>query len=864
MKMVNRNEKEMIKRMLKEKKGIIYLLSFFIPVCILLLNYIYLGIYPFGENTILKGDEFSQYILYYNYLYDFFHGNTNLFYSFESGLGMNFFAIFAYYLSSPFSLVILFFSRNGLPESLALITLLKIGTAGLTMCLYIVKNKYLSYAESLIFSTIYSLLTFSIAYSFNIMWLDAIYLLPLVLLGTDKLFTEKNNLLIISLVILFMSNFYMAYIVGAFAFLYFVMKLIIYKEKKTKLLFLFFFSVILAIGISAVIIVPTFFAIKGNSYDTFEMNNFFKLILSNSEFLTSLYKGTTDIFTTPNIFPSSLVLLVAPFFYFSPEVNKSEKISISFILLLLIFSVRVEGGNLIWHAFQAPTGYLQRFSFLISFVLIYMAIRSFRFLKDVHYVYLFISYGLNVLVISILWRTEYMSLKSFQMNLIFLTLVGIVLMVAINLKNKYSLVMILVVCSIDLYTNNKTIFIKMNENPGYNYTRENLYLNNKNMEKEIMDLKEKDTSFYRANVLDKVTLNDSFRLNYKGMSNFNSLGNSVLNKSLNNLGYSTTLGLRTTAQNEGILPTDNLFGFKYLVSTSPFEKLGYERIESKNNVYLYQNKNYLPVGFMVKNKNEKMNSDNFFENQNSLLRNFGMDFDIFQVETPRYVEYVNLSSRKIGATEIVTKINPNEDGFLKYTFSNLENKELYNYIDTGKGFDGFGDFSLKTDQYNFFDYPTFHKEGIQDLGYNKDKSEMIVTLTPQKNETQIVRQSFYSVSEKNITEVSKQFQKEVLTKIKYKGNKLSGTVSSDSQGMLFLSIPFDKGWQLKVNNKKETIVNKNGFIGINLNSGDYQIKLVYIPKGFYLGLIISTSTLILFSILNIMKYKKVNRKDTLF
>ena len=174
------------------------LLSFFIPFLIFGAVLAQFGVYPFGDKSILTSDMFSQYIQFYNRLYDSFYSGKSLFYSWEAGLGLNLVGVIAYYLSSPLSLLILFFERPHLPEAMILLTLCKLGLSGATMFLFLnnfaTNQKY----KSLIFSTMYALMTFSISYSFNLMWLDGIYMMPLIMLGVERLITKGRYTLFLS------------------------------------------------------------------------------------------------------------------------------------------------------------------------------------------------------------------------------------------------------------------------------------------------------------------------------------------------------------------------------------------------------------------------------------------------------------------------------------------------------------------------------------------------------------------------------------------------------------------------------------------------------------------------------------------
>ena len=91
------------------------------------------GIFPFGERSLLVSDMGQQYIDFYAGLYDAFTKGGSLLFSWNAGLGMNMVGLTAYYLSSPFTPLMLLFPRALLPEALLLIISLKIAAAGLTI-----------------------------------------------------------------------------------------------------------------------------------------------------------------------------------------------------------------------------------------------------------------------------------------------------------------------------------------------------------------------------------------------------------------------------------------------------------------------------------------------------------------------------------------------------------------------------------------------------------------------------------------------------------------------------------------------------------------------------------------------------------
>ena len=63
--------------------------------------------------------------MYYHF-YDAVHGSSSLLVDFNSGGGISFIGIIAYYIASPFTLVLLLFPRDMLTNAVSLTVMLKI------------------------------------------------------------------------------------------------------------------------------------------------------------------------------------------------------------------------------------------------------------------------------------------------------------------------------------------------------------------------------------------------------------------------------------------------------------------------------------------------------------------------------------------------------------------------------------------------------------------------------------------------------------------------------------------------------------------------------------------------------------------
>ena len=152
----------------KVKKVVLYLLAFLFPLVLLVGIFIYLKVYPFGENTYLPVDAFGQYVNFLQYFRNVFLEDGSIIYSLSKSIGGEMYGLFAYYLISPFNFITLFFQKGNMTFVFDIILILKVATSNLTFTYYLNRRKK-AYFTYLIFAIKYSFSAYVVTYGFNIM-----------------------------------------------------------------------------------------------------------------------------------------------------------------------------------------------------------------------------------------------------------------------------------------------------------------------------------------------------------------------------------------------------------------------------------------------------------------------------------------------------------------------------------------------------------------------------------------------------------------------------------------------------------------------------------------------------------------------
>ena len=93
--------------------------------------------------------------------------------------------------------------------------------------------------------------------------------------------------------------------------------------------------------------------------------------------------------------------------------------------------------------------------------------------------------------------------------------------------------------------------------------------------------------------------------------------------------------------------------------------------------------------------------------------------------------------------------------------------------------------------------------------------------------------------------------------IDYQGNHLYANYSSDNDGFMIISIPYDEGWNIQVDGEEINYYNVNGgFIGFEIKEGTHEINMYFVPKGLKTGVALSAAGVVILVIAMIIDKRK--------
>lgn len=434
--------------MTKVKKTLPYLMNTILVLSIILLSFKLKNMYPFGELDFAITDAEQQYkpMLYQFIMSIKTHTLSN--YTFLNGLGNPTLFNFLYYLASPLNLFALIFNT---PNSMYLgVTLLKVALASITTTYYF-KKKSKKESIILICTLSYVFCGWFLAYFFNTIWLDTFLLFPLFQLGLENLLKKKKNLLyIITLSLLYITNFYMAFLLSVYTLFYFLFYL--FKEKRTWKENLYDFELVFLSTLIAFLCIAFYlygiyesFLKMGIQLSSTETNHY-TVTLYN--LLKSCFYGNTDLIlsfsgeTFPNIGMNSLLTLSTIYYFFNKKISKKEKIVALISIFIILLAFLLPPFDKIINGFHTTIGFTFRYTFVISFMMTILFYKNYKTWEEKIDKKVFIILGVLLLLLLIEYKN--MSFSILITNLSFLLLYTLYFLLYKNNKGFHYFLILLV------------------------------------------------------------------------------------------------------------------------------------------------------------------------------------------------------------------------------------------------------------------------------------------------------------------------------------------------------------------------------------------------------------------------------------
>ncbi len=792
------------------KNNYIIIIPFFTTLFLYLINAIINKIYPFGNETFIYSDMSEQYAIYFGYLKDAFVSGNNLFSSFSFTLGQNFYGIFTYFCSSPLNVIFLLSTKSTIPIFILLLVTLKLSLASMNMAI-LLRSKLKNNLSIFIFSVLYGLMGYNLVYSVNIMWLDPMYLLPLIVFGLEKMFKGKPFIYIVSLTLAMCSNYYTAFPVCIFLVIYFIYYHLLNKEDFKKHLWLFIKYSLIAALLSSVILIPTVFNMLDGKLGTTASDFSFKIMYNPIYLIFRFFvDDNKDLMNDNPIITSSLIVLVFILTYlFNKNLTIKDKIYTILTISLLIGITLFACTDTIMHCFRIPNQFTYRYAFIISFFLILVASKnfdSFNANKKNILMYLLIGF------IIFKYLTLYIAFKTIVSSILIL----IYFFISLFIKNKKRIAFII----LPFLIGELLINVSASFNEFSRVTFED-YSNNYKYTKEINALKPEQDEFYRISGLSKSTLNDALTYGYYGVTSF-----------------SPTISINSNRLLKDYFgePLNPSYAVEYLVSTDFTDSLLNIKYKYKYDeaFEVFENKNVFPIMFKIIQNDRFKESTIKIENQNNLYKYLtNSDDNLFELVDNYRIDECRMEDEYLTKDDVgyctFYPIDKNKKTYLEIDSESFQILPLYETIKTTENYGYHMIFDLGQKSRVYINYPNVKIEHIASYEMDESKlSELSTTL----NENKV-----------NITS--------------HNQNSITGTISNglDNQ-IIFTSIPYDDGWHVSINgNEVKTFKNLDSLLAFELPKGESNIELYFIPKGFILGLIISLFTLDMLVVIYMRKRK---------
>ncbi|MDD7692816.1 MAG: YfhO family protein [Lactobacillaceae bacterium] len=849
----------------KKQHALILTGSFLIPVILMGAYFAYRQMAPFGPSSLLTVDLGQQYVDFFAYFRNIIlHHPSALFYSFSKGLGGEMLGTNAYYLFSPLNLILLFFPGKWLTSGIMVLTLVRYGLAGLTFAWLLLRTRLQNGFRIWAFSTAYALNGWMIANQLNMIWLDAMIILPLIIWGLLKLIHDgRLGTYIAWLAVMMIDNYYMAWMICLFTILVVLWQLPTLADWRTRLRATgrYLASSVASAGIAAITLLPTFYALTTSKGTYTETAISSKLEYQPLKMLGKLVPGSFDFNQMPsgqpNIYIGMLLMIGAGLYFFNSRVKWSQRLVAGLVTIFFILSFCYEPLDLLWHAGQFPVWYPYRFSFIFAFWCILLAARVLQPSYQLQW-----PGALAILIISglVFWLTgqlklSYLSTSQRLIGLGFVVVSLAALMIARrNSPRLYDFLIVLIVaCDVgtSAFTSlNKIAYVSQDEFGKYT----------QQLDQASRQLKRHDSGFYRIAKTFMRTKDDPMQGDFYSADHFGSTLEPPIPAFMGAIGQPAGDGF--VSYDNGTQVSDALLGFKYTMTARHhgiengdqiMPLSGYRpdwtrlpKVDQTKMITSRKNAAALPIAFGA--------SSEIFQLGKATLDPLSYQSQIFQALAGRPINqplftvqnFTSVQFNNVQAAHQITGTTFRKQNLLKPATIKLKFTPPTNdsyYLTLGPEVKDSATISLN--RRDFSQYDTYRDTVVINLAHHQKGKPVTITFRLKKTSARLQNVSVYCLKQRAFNNSLKALQQSPLKIQKATPTSIKGTVHiHHGQSTLMTTIPAATGWHVRIDGQRvqpRTVIST--FMALPITSGTHQVEFYYRPPFLILGAVITVISL---------------------
>ena len=326
---------------------------------------------------------------------------------------------------------------------------------------------------------------------------------------------------------------------------------------------------------------------------------------------------------------------------------------------------------------------------------------------------------------------------------------------------------------------------------------------NQDVEELVWNIK--SDTFYRVEKTDRKTKNDGAWMNFPSVSLFSSTANASLSDFFRKMGCESSTNAYSITGSTPLV--DSLLSVRYGIYGDQQPADGLRDLSArKGSMWLYENKFTLPVAFMLPSDVEGnwiMDSGNPAHVQNDLC-------DVLD-------------------TEHVLLPNESVTEGRKLTFTAEETGDYYVYVTNKKVKEVTAVIGEQTESFDNVDRGYFMELGR----INKDVE---VRLEAGDDGSPTLQAEVWRFNPQALEAVYGKMNRNPMVLSRWTDTELSGSITSDTAGVMYTSIPYDKGWTILVDGKAAAPRKMfDTFLAVDISEGTHRISFSYEPEGLGTG-----------------------------